>query len=1430
MPPRATRRTSFGPVVNRGPPDLEPGGHGFDGYAFPAVTEPTNDPPDGVSDTSSNVIQPIRMQEGSSLGDTEEVDLSISRSTMTILTETVYQVLFLMVVGNDQSSSLISYLSILIEDIQLLTYFFSDIAGQFYYVPSHTVAIISEQYDNLTIGQFNMFFSVACTACLLMVANCGYVAWGAMSRPRSFLKLVTLKTMVLDGRPIDLLILPTILYTPIFNIFLTSFSCPWQTLSVDDPSAVFISQMGCLNPQRFVYMSLSFISCILFVPTAWTMGCVYLDMNPVMKGDRNKSHGRMDFCYAMLKTVLILVWRFVPIGFIQLGAVLIMSSWMFYTILLFHPYFHARFNQFRAGIFCSSIIVGLISVFGAGLSTFSSIILPGYFYFILLGALVPGFVIGWLYCMHSAKKISLDCRQSLNTMNASVLTSTVEDDNIIVFQYWTHVEITARSLIEELNNRRRRIDLDKFQEISRIFKRGIKEFPDEPYVRLQYATYMFHLTMAKREAIRGMKRIKMMQPAFDVLCQVHFLTQIGQQDVESQFLGSGVKLNVTRFAEFQKTFKKALQNHNKSVLTMLEFWKSVSNSKSTPVDLQALGMHLYHASQKADEAYTELIGRFPKNQQFLRMYGKFCFDVLNDNERGRMLTDQADVLESEEASAWDQEATDFRDSPNDRPNLRSPSVGPTANPRMSVAVDDRKFTKATSSHGSSHMSEHKNQSEKLQLKASLITQRGKDSRILFQSSTALGLISLVICIVNFVLSTAALSNTALGLSVLQSLHHKERYSASLVYRVRRLQAYYQANDSISFQNEQLTLQAEMDILNSELHNLLASSDSDPATYAWYTVPSIPANMSAYPGLQTRYTQLVTGYELTEKLVLAGFRLSYMNMNDFRNITYDNSFRYIMDNYQYIHVYSDYVMNYLFFLSTSAASNTIIILACVQCISIIILIIVLDVRIMITRKQQGKLMAFFKKIPSKLIKDHIEKIEIEIEEDVGGLGLVKSHINHQRANREEFLFTKWGLRLQYTIYLFLLCSLSAYNASINNQVCAALDYFATSDHLAMFYRSTITTVVRAYGLDQLTFACPVMDNTIDPCLQGLYSIGVEFAVADQLGDLITFDYEIFQATKELVIQDMMTWGTPQNLRSYFNDRYANLDYVRNALVYGDNTRYPPTENIENYPEPILGYITNTSCLPLNQTLCSTRVWNTSIGYTPGLMNRGLQNLLDQGLIQYQVIGEALNGQVLFAPSPQTIALLSEILDPDLVDGLTRAEVYEYSQTATIVNTFVSQTKYVLAAQICLIIFGQFSVMLRITNRFYRMQMCVIDLIIRLPEGIRRDPYVIELIQNELRSGHEKKSRNDWTTRLRAVPGTISRLLSGRAAAQSKADPTEAPASPKGTLAFGRLSSHKPSALKVEVLTKSKMVKSASNNSISTTDKEGAKGVAMRSKEI
>ncbi|KAJ3317887.1 hypothetical protein HDU76_001023, partial [Blyttiomyces sp. JEL0837] len=308
----------------------------------------------------------------------------------------------------------------------------------------------------------------------------------------------------------------------------------------------------------------------------------------------------------------------------------------------------------RAGLYSAAVCVGIVSV-GASVTYSATGQERGIETVIIIAIFaISGLVSGFILTKKWIQTIQNGCIKRLREQDSKAN----ETEEFLVFQFWTHVEITARVITAKMTERKRKFDKSMLPLMHMIFKRGIEEFADEPFVMLSRACYGHHLENDSAQVLSIISKLKTSSPPLDVRFQIYFADQIANHSREVDFHELNTKLDVSSYAEFQKTNLDAHLNHYLAVQELRNMWKLILDKAYSLEELSRINGRLSIHAQKAQAAYLQLAAKYPKSKIILRYFSRFCYDVTHDVVRGDNLRNYANELEDLEAQIVRNEITD----------------------------------------------------------------------------------------------------------------------------------------------------------------------------------------------------------------------------------------------------------------------------------------------------------------------------------------------------------------------------------------------------------------------------------------------------------------------------------------------------------------------------------------------------------------------------------------------------------------------------------------------------------------------------------------------------------------------------------------------------------------------------------------------------
>ena len=455
--------------------------------------------------------------------------------------------------------------------------------------------------------------------------------------------------------------LPGVLFMPALNTLLSGISCSKSLLN--DFRAV-----SCMSSDHMPIFIAGILIAVLFVPFAAIARLFYFEQNPTFKAPNAKCTGRVDAYYTIVKAVICIVWKF---GYpfdaknSSLNALLVISTstvlpaTVAFSILSRYPYFNPNVNHVRFSFLFTATICNFLS-FGNILAAFTnspdksdgtSIALL----VLIIPLILTGFIVSKKYLEHLN-----GCIRRKMAVYRSI--SSLERSLILVFPRSSTVEIAARIVTRQMDEKSRLVEYENdLETFNLIFEYGLKEFPNNFQLMALHAVYLNQLSGVAKEFSPGNHeglQVKMMKsfqkacnlrsknPPWDTDFQIFYLQRTITQSREVSELGHGVKMDLASYSSYQRLVRVADTNHNEAFRNLVYSWKALLNPSFDPAGIIKYCRVMHESKAKADTAFTELIGKYPKSCNLLRQYAKFLIEVGNQPYKGKNLLMKAEALEN----------------------------------------------------------------------------------------------------------------------------------------------------------------------------------------------------------------------------------------------------------------------------------------------------------------------------------------------------------------------------------------------------------------------------------------------------------------------------------------------------------------------------------------------------------------------------------------------------------------------------------------------------------------------------------------------------------------------------------------------------------------------------------------------------------------
>ncbi|KAI9202026.1 uncharacterized protein BJ171DRAFT_516340 [Polychytrium aggregatum] len=1195
----------------------------------------------------------------------------------------------------------VAYLSIFAEDAQLLTYFLNDSAQKFYYIPDGLVSFCSLRYDTMLLTTFLGYYIASVLGCLLMIFNAIYVAVGfARGKHKHIWPISTLRLFAST--------LPTILYSTILKILLSSLSCS-DTVAIDPAtgnplgfSQLRSDQIWCYSVGNVLTSIISILMMLSFIPISWVTVTVYLDMNPIPKANRNKSHARFDIIYTTTKTVLTIIQRTSTSAFVNVICSTVLLAFIFANFVRFFPFYNKNLNMLRAAMFSVATFAGALSSSAAIASFAGGINPPSYYWIIILLSAIPSAITGGYLAGRYINQIQKKATAEIMKISSSDLDSD-PDKGSRVFRSWSHVEICARFVTEKLNTRKRFIAPECLGEMKQIFKRGIREYPYHTQIRLQYASYMFYLTNSQEDTVRYLKTTMGLRPPFDVAFQIHLLHKITRQVAECEFLGSNVKLNVTEFIEFQQLDQESKKNHGRALMSAHHLWNAIKATRPDMTELEAVSIALHQAASRADASYIALISRFSRSQYYLQLYAKFCFYICNDALKSSALLNKAKYLKEQSEQYGDDDGITEEIESGLSSNLL-----PMAKPTIEIqnVDEDKSDTEQKDDTGeeaptaNAHTIKQPKKISDSDLREIFQLRMAKNISVLRAIASLSGIASLVFLVANYFISSQLFQNSDNVHVMIKSLGDIEYYAVQGAVYARQIDFSYEQANNRSFLKTQSALLSNSLAFQQALYVALSSPalQSYISASSYLVTPSISLNITDEAVLFARYFGL---QEVNEMILLSGSALTSMPVDDVSQSEFFSTyFRLAVENLDTL-VSSFSTLKYTllfpqFHSDTIGAGFKLFFIGGGHVIVLYILLIYFDLRVYQIRSQQMRILRLLTRIPHYSINEILSVI--------------------RRGSDDGFnVIDKMGTGYMTSVRRF------------------RMKRFRIN---ALLYFVVILTLTVTYG-------------TL--CYLFIKKIGQQTSLVDEIGRMLTSNGRMTVASLDIINNQMFISDTSFSLNSIKQEYTTSINGLINDytdIMNGDPTYQPATTSFQSLQPDVFAFANSTNCLPLNTTLCQA---NITIQLSSSTIVPGQYTLLQLQDFVIQLysaeassIGSMSNGA---APADVVSDLMAgnSISSLFLSGGWTQCKTTAYNAGLQSVQYYSTVNLVIFSAELFLILVAQLLLFNRIISQLEIVSQSTNELLIRLPSGVKSLPEILAFIRREFLSSPSTSIHNVLTYR-------------------------------------------------------------------------------------
>ncbi|EGR31396.1 PAS domain S-box family protein [Ichthyophthirius multifiliis] len=558
---------------------------------------------------------------------------------------------------NQSCSSLLYYVLILIETLQLLYYSVHPLANQYLWNTSFlsTIQIMLQyfQFNYLLFkSQKNIGLTLLYISCSISIV-CFILFIVAMQKLNNQQnKSQILITYMVKILSIFGLLINTIIALPMFNAFIVFIICK-SDLDIH-------KEDGCYSGIFFVHFAFSIISLIYYIALSLIFILLFIDLNPSSQLPFASPQTQMPIIKFCIKIILPLYATIDSSG--QFVKQFIIILCIIYLLLVFSryrtlPYYNK--NVQRLVVYCECLLFWV---------TFCSTLI------IYTDAGTTN-NIGLIFMIICFPFIAMFNYQILYNRNYLLLKKNVSDFKkdidaemyiVIIIDLIQHIEITEQRILLEgilkVHNRQCQKEIcycrlllnddTKNDESVLLIKKwyGFIKFIIEDSLQIFHKSTRLHLLHSYIQHEKLKNRFKAlyelmicnelkpnMQEEF-ALYRFNIQIENEMKDYDER-IGDNINVDVNKVVMFQKKFFEFQAYINESVQLHLDFWRQLLEENPEIQKIEQMGSTITTTVDNLQSLYLELKLIYPNHIKSQEIYGNFLKDIVNDTIEAEKILD-----------------------------------------------------------------------------------------------------------------------------------------------------------------------------------------------------------------------------------------------------------------------------------------------------------------------------------------------------------------------------------------------------------------------------------------------------------------------------------------------------------------------------------------------------------------------------------------------------------------------------------------------------------------------------------------------------------------------------------------------------------------------------------------------------------------------
>jgi hypothetical protein len=233
-----------------------------------------------------------------------------------------------------------------------------------------------------------------------------------------------------------------------------------------------------------------------------------------------------------------------------------------------------------------------------------------------------------------------------------------------------------------------------FRQMERMFRAGVKKFPECTKLRLSYAFFQLEQMHNKEKAYEEFSAAARLETTFQQQFTIYRFKKIIRENLEERQEADSDLIETIRYENYVSLLEEAMV---KSAKLQKEFWTELKEEVPDLKKLSQVGGHITAVAVSLAENYRELSKINPSSCEILYSYGKYLMLVSEDYAEGReMLANARKIFLDRQSGSKRNEVMHFNEDSYNRmtaPLLVLTVASPAAVPRITAV--NLMFTEVT---------------------------------------------------------------------------------------------------------------------------------------------------------------------------------------------------------------------------------------------------------------------------------------------------------------------------------------------------------------------------------------------------------------------------------------------------------------------------------------------------------------------------------------------------------------------------------------------------------------------------------------------------------------------------------------------------------------------------------------------------------------